>query len=238
HAPPRRAARQRGVPARQRAAGVTTAELTDDTLGGYWRVHERAPAFGGADGRPYSVGTFVDETPDAQGRYGAALLFVQWSDAGDVVELEVRADRTATISRVRPRRSVLARRAAAGDRVGRRAQPIAANVDQVVVVAATRDPEPNPRMLDRFLVIAEANRLPAVIVLNKVDLDGAALEPLVGRYAPAGHQVLAASVTEAVGLAALRDLLRGRESVLAGQSGVGKSSLLNAIQPGLDLPRR
>jgi len=46
-------------------------------------VHERAPAFGGADGRPYSVGTFVDETPDAQGRYGAALLFVQWSDAGD-----------------------------------------------------------------------------------------------------------------------------------------------------------
>jgi hypothetical protein len=46
-------------------------------------VHERAPAFGGADGRPYSVGTFVDETPDAQGRYGAALLFVRWSDAGD-----------------------------------------------------------------------------------------------------------------------------------------------------------
>jgi hypothetical protein len=46
-------------------------------------VHERAPAFGGADGRAYSVGTFVDETPDAEGRYGAALLFVRWSDAGD-----------------------------------------------------------------------------------------------------------------------------------------------------------
>jgi len=46
-------------------------------------VHERAPAFGGADGRAYSVGTFVDETPDAHGRYGAALLFVRWSDAGD-----------------------------------------------------------------------------------------------------------------------------------------------------------
>jgi len=155
--------------------------------------------------------------------------------AGDVVELEVRADRTATISRVRPRRSVLARRAAAGDRVGRRPQPIAANVDQVVVVAATRNPELNPRMLDRFLVIAEANRLPAVIVLNKVDLDGAALDTLVGRYAPAGYQVLATSVTEDVGLPALRDLLQGRESVLAGQSGVGKSSLLNAIYPGLNL---
>jgi len=155
--------------------------------------------------------------------------------AGDVVELEVRADRTATISRVRPRRSVLARRAAAGDRIGRRAQPIAANVDQVVVVAATRDPEPNPRMLDRFLVIAEANRLPAVIVLNKIELDPAALEPLVARYAPAGYQVLATSVTQTVGLPALRDLLRGRESVLAGQSGVGKSSLLNALYSGLDL---
>ena len=46
-------------------------------------MHERAPAFGGADGRAYSVGTFVDETADAQGRYGAALLFVRWSDAGD-----------------------------------------------------------------------------------------------------------------------------------------------------------
>lgn len=155
--------------------------------------------------------------------------------AGDVVDLEVRADRTATISRVRPRRSVLARRVAAGDRVGRRAQPIAANVDQVVVVAATRDPEPNPRMLDRFLVIAEANRLPAVIVLNKIDLDHAALERLVARYAPAGYQVLATSVTQSVGLPVLRDLLLGRESVLAGQSGVGKSSLLNALYPGLNL---
>src|SRR5207302_220710 len=90
-----------------------------------------------------------------------------------------------------PRRRQHSRRAAAGDRVGRRAQPIAANVDQVVVVAATRDPELNPRMLDRFLVIAEANRLPAVIVLNKIELDRAALAPLVARYAPAGYQVLA-----------------------------------------------
>jgi hypothetical protein len=56
---------------------------TDQTLGGYQHTHERAPAFGGSDGRAYSVGTFVDETPDADGRYGAALVFVCWSDAGD-----------------------------------------------------------------------------------------------------------------------------------------------------------
>jgi ribosome biogenesis GTPase len=153
--------------------------------------------------------------------------------AGDVVDLELQADGGATISAVRPRRSVLARRAA-GER-SPRAQPIAANVDQVVVVASARSPELSPRMLDRFLVIAAANSIPAVLVLNKIDLDRSALDALQRRYGPAGYQVLGTSVKEADGLTALRDLLRGRESVLAGQSGVGKSSLLNALDPGLHL---
>src|SRR5256886_2280789 len=131
--------------------------------------------------------------------------------AGDVVELELQADGHATISAVRPRRSVLARRAA-GER-SPRAQLIAANVDQVVVVASARSPEPSPRMLDRFLVIAAANRIPAVLVLNKIDLDPSALDALQRRYRPAGYQVLGTSVTQLEGLVALRDLLRGRESV-------------------------
>jgi ribosome biogenesis GTPase / thiamine phosphate phosphatase len=153
--------------------------------------------------------------------------------AGDVVELELRADGAGAISGVRPRRSVLARRAA-GPR-SPRPQPIAANVDQVLAVAAARDPEPSPRMLDRFLVIAEANRLPSVVVLNKIELDRGALGRFQRRYEPAGYQVLATSVRQPEGLPALRDLLRGRETVLAGPSGVGKSSLLNALYPGLDL---
>ncbi len=153
--------------------------------------------------------------------------------AGDVVELELQSDGHATISGVRRRKSVLARRAA-GER-SPRAQPIAANVDQVVVVTSVRSPEPSPRFLDRFLVIAAANRIPAVIVLNKIDLDRTALDRLLQRYTPAGYQVLATSVRLPEGLAAFRDLLRGRESVLAGQSGVGKSSLLNALDPGLNL---
>ncbi|HYL56008.1 MAG TPA: ribosome small subunit-dependent GTPase A [Gemmatimonadales bacterium] len=153
--------------------------------------------------------------------------------AGDVVELELQSDGRGTISGVRRRRSVLARRAA-GER-SPRAQPIAANVDQVVVVASARSPDPSPRFLDRFLVIAAANRIPAVIVLNKIDLDRTALDRLLERYTPAGYQVLATSVRLPEGLAAFRDLLRGRESVLAGQSGVGKSSLLNALDPGLNL---
>ena len=156
--------------------------------------------------------------------------------AGDMVELDLHGDGAATISGIRPRRSVLARReASAGGRESRRSQPIAANVDQVVVVAAARDPEPNPRMLDRFLVIAEANRLPAVVVLNKIELDRAAAERLLRRYGPAGYQVLPTSVKMPEGLAAVRDLLRGRASVLTGPSGVGKSSLVNALQPGLNL---
>src|SRR2546422_7723321 len=98
----------------------------------------------------------------------------------------------------RSRRSVLARRAA-GER-SPRAQPIAANVDQVVVVASARSPEPSPRMLDRFLVIAAANRIPAVLVLNKIDLDRSALDALQRRYGPAGYQVLGTSVTQPEGL--------------------------------------
>lgn len=155
--------------------------------------------------------------------------------AGDVVNLELHADGHATIAGVRRRASLLARRAA-GAR-SPRGQPIAANVDQVVVVASARSPEPNLRMLDRFLVVAAANRLPGVVVLNKIDLDldRAALAGLLGRYGPAGYQVLATSVRQPKGLIALRDLLCGRASVLTGQSGVGKSSLLNALDPGLQL---
>ena len=149
---------------------------------------------------------------------------------GDVVDVEVHADGPAAIAGIHPRRSVLARRAAG--RV-RRAQPIAANVDQVVVVAATLDPAPSPRMLDRLLIIAEANGLPGVLVVNKTDLDRSVAEALARRYAAAAYQVLATSVQSGEGLAAFRDLLRGRESVLAGPSGVGKSSLLNAVEPGL-----
>lgn len=155
--------------------------------------------------------------------------------AGDVVELAFHGDGPATVERVLPRRSMLARRRATGGHGARRAQPIAANVDQVVVVAAARDPEPSPRMLDRFLVIAEANGLPAALVVNKVELDRVAVEALERRYERAGYQVLATSVKTPEGLPALRDLLRGRESVFTGASGVGKSSLLNALEPGLKL---
>ncbi len=155
--------------------------------------------------------------------------------AGDVVELALHREGPATVERVHTRRSVLARRRSSGGRGVRRAQPIAANVDQVVVVTSARDPEPNPRMLDRFLVIAEANGLPAAIVVNKTELDRSVVGALGRRFGPAGYQVLATSSRLPEGLPALRDLLRGRKTVFTGASGVGKSSLLNALEPGLKL---
>lgn len=184
-------------------------------------------------------GTYRVHTPEGEVKAVLRGKLKQDDDdrvvAGDIVELALHREGPATVERVHTRRSVLARRRASGGRAVRRAQPIAANVDQVVVVTSARDPEPNPRMLDRFLVIAEANGLPAAIVVNKTELDRDMVEVLSRRFGPAGYQVLATSLKVPEGLPALRDLLRGRETVFTGASGVGKSSLLNALEPGLKL---
>jgi len=153
---------------------------------------------------------------------------------GDRVEVERHPDGSVTIEAVEDRRSELARQAP-GTR-GRRAKVIVANVDQVVVVFAAARPAPQPRLLDRFLVLAEWNRLPAVVVVNKVDLVGEdAARAAFRAYEAAGYPVLLTSVPERRGLEELRARLCGRTSVFTGPSGVGKSSLLNAIEPGLTL---
>ena len=151
--------------------------------------------------------------------------------AGDVVEVALAPDRSATIESVQPRRSELARRAPGRSRG---AKVLVANPDQLVAVFSVTLPDPNPRLLDRFLVTAEVNRLPAVIVANKIDLTPGAADAFRAHEA-AGYRVLRTSVKTGAGLDALRELLCSSTSVLAGPSGVGKSSLLNAIEPGLSL---
>ena len=153
---------------------------------------------------------------------------------GDRVLLETEERGASAIAGILPRRSRLARRAPGG---GHGERVVAANVDQVVVVFAAANPEPHPRMLDRFLVIAEANGLSARIVINKVELVGGAdaAQPRWADYERAGYVVHYTSVKRHQGLDELHDALAGVVSVLTGPSGVGKSSLLNAMFPGLDL---
>ena len=155
---------------------------------------------------------------------------------GDAVEVarEEAGGRTVwTIERVHERRSALARRAPGK---APRAKVIVANVDQVVIVFAVARPEPHLRMLDRFLVLCEANGLDPLIVANKTDL--LPPEEARARFAPyhaAGYTVLYTAAKQGTGMEELREAICGRISALTGPSGVGKSSLLNTIQPGLSL---
>ena len=153
---------------------------------------------------------------------------------GDRVDVE--RDETSgdlAIVAIAPRSSVLSRRNPSGAR-GERI--VAVNLDQVVVVFALVHPEPNVRMLDRFLVVAEANDLAAIIVVNKLDLASLGdARATFDKYEAIGYRVHYTSTRTRMGIDALHDALHGRTSVLSGPSGVGKSSLMNTMYPGLDL---
>ncbi len=151
--------------------------------------------------------------------------------AGDLVRIDPSTfdDDVIAIDAVEPRRSLIARRVPEG----RGTRPVAANVDQVVVVTAAAEPAPILQLIDRLLVVAEANDVPASVVVNKCDLGSA--EPIIAHLEAAGYQVLPTAARAGLGLEALRSLLVGRVSVFTGPSGAGKSSLLNALEPGLGL---
>lgn len=164
---------------------------------------------------------------------------------GDRVRLERPDEGTGRIVEVLPRTSKLARSSPDG---GGREQVIAANIDQLAAVFALRRPEPDLRMLDRLLVVAELDGLDAFVVLNKTDLaeeggsgpDGSGeatptlLPPALRPYPEIGYDVLPTSATGEAGLDELAARIEGRTTVLAGPSGAGKSTLLNAVVPGLD----
>lgn len=150
---------------------------------------------------------------------------------GDAVRVCLHDDGHATVEEILPRHSVLRRRMP-GKAHGVR--NVVANVDQLVVVGAAVDPAWDPHLIDRFVAVAEANGLPPVLVINKSDLDAAASrhgEP----YHAAGYPVLVTSARTGDGGEQLRTQLAGRISVFTGPTGVGKSSLLNALVPGLTL---
>jgi ribosome biogenesis GTPase len=152
---------------------------------------------------------------------------------GDRVGVTPLADGDAMIESVEPRRTRFSRRQP-GPRGSWKEDMIVANLDQVLVVFACADPMPHLRMVDRFLVVAEHNEVEAVVVANKVDLVGlAAARGIFAGYEAIGYPVHFVSAREGIGVEELADRLVGRVSVVTGPSGVGKSTLLNAIQPGL-----
>ena len=116
---------------------------------------------------------------------------------------------------------------------------IAANVDQVLIVSALAEPGLKLGLIDRYLISAEMGGVRAVIVLNKADLvDLAACQWVIGLYAQLGYETVVTSVADGRGSARLRELLSRGVTAVTGQSGVGKSSLLNVVQPGLNLKVR
>jgi len=150
--------------------------------------------------------------------------------SGDRVTITVTSETTGVIERVEPRHGVLSRTSR-----GRR-HVIVANVDRLLIIGSAAEPMLKPNLIDRFLVTAENAGITPTICINKIDLvDPADLQPLLGVYGQMGYETLLLSATTGQGIDRLKDMIRGKESVLAGQSGVGKSSLLNAVEPGLHL---
>jgi ribosome biogenesis GTPase len=156
---------------------------------------------------------------------------------GDRVLIEPIDDENAAIEEVLPRKSIFSRKAPIER--GEYQQILIANPDQVVIVFACAEPEPRLGMLDRYLVIAEMQELPALIVVNKADLvQTGACKDRFAHYQEIGYRLLFTSAKAGIGLQEFESELSKKISLLTGPSGVGKSSLLNTIQPGLGLQVR
>jgi ribosome biogenesis GTPase len=154
---------------------------------------------------------------------------------GDRVHFSIEADaegvlNEGVIEAVEPRRGTLVRIA------GRRKHVVAANVDQALIVASVGIPALKPHLIDRYIVAAGHGEIAPIVCINKIDLDAEAdADAVLALYRELGYAALATSAQDGTGIAALRGLLAGQCTAVAGQSGVGKSSLLNAVDPQLNL---
>ena len=153
---------------------------------------------------------------------------------GDHVTISQEGSENGVVENVLPRRSILAR---SHGRILSLQQIVVANVDQILIVAAWREPHIWPQLLDRYLITAQRNNLKAIICINKIDLieDQQSFNATIQPYAKLEHQFVLTSTVLGNGIRELSSILEGNTTVLAGLSGVGKSSLLTAIQPSLNL---
>ena len=154
---------------------------------------------------------------------------------GDVVSVETDEQGGYVISAIEPRRNYIIRRAS---NLSKESHIIAANVDQALLVTTLFSPETATEFIDRFLVTCEAYKVPVVILLAKMDLARTrpeAVEEFHAIYESAGYRIVEVSATEGGGVEEVRELLRGKTTLLSGNSGVGKSTLVAAVEPGLDI---
>jgi ribosome biogenesis GTPase len=156
---------------------------------------------------------------------------------GDHVDVSLQIDGSGMVEEIHPRVSMLARMDPTPKGIYR--QILLANVDQFILIFACTNPPPHLRMLDRFLVIAEKQEIPALIVFNKLDLIGETeAEKLYGYYRKVEYPLLFTSALDGRGLEELKAQITGKLNAFTGPSGVGKSTILNRVQPGLGLAAR
>jgi ribosome biogenesis GTPase len=213
----------RGSQGEEGADAVLDVEHLDCLRGRVLSVHGLTSLVEGSDGRHYKCGTRrILKTLSTDQRHVVA--------AGDLVLFRVANGDEGVIERIEPRHGVISRASRGRQHV------IVANVDQLLIVGSAAEPYLKPNLIDRFLITAEKTQIRPIICINKVDLiDPADLMPIVGVYSQMGYEVQLVSARTGFGVSRLKRRLAGRQSVISGQSGVGKSSLLNAIEPGLAL---
>lgn len=155
---------------------------------------------------------------------------------GDIVTVAQAADDADYIISIAPRKNYIIRRAS---NLSKESHILASNIDMAILVATLREPTTPTTFIDRFLATAEAYSVPAALVLNKMDMwdedDRELGDALINLYTTIGYPVFTVSAVTGEGLPALSDFITGKITLLAGNSGVGKSSLINALVPGADL---
>lgn len=222
--------------ARRIESPIQVGTVFRKTVGRYWVDVDGQTVVCGISSRLRKVLVYPISDPNSMHprvRYVDEIKVVDPVAIGDFVGFIDADDGMGLITEVHERKNALARRAA-----GKKAleQVVVANVDQVVTVFAAAQPAPKWELLDRYLAATEAADLPALVCITKCDLvDCARIEPELENYRRIGYRVVPTSVVTGEGIAEIKRIFAGSVSVLTGSSGVGKSSLLNAVQPGLGL---